>query len=160
MHACMQANLSQSMHACMLAEIKQKHGTAVCTTECRSHAHQTYPLLATRLHHACVRVLALDLRILYQDPTWCRKNRTELCRPGALCRPGCMDRTTRHARAAARRGGGGAAAARRRRPAAAAGPSCRGASPLHYIRRLDMQIFVKTLTGKTITLEVEGSDTM
>merc|ERR1712100_185106 len=33
-------------------------------------------------------------------------------------------------------------------------------SPLHLVLRLrgGMQIFVKTLTGKTITLEVEGSD--
>lgn len=32
----------------------------------------------------------------------------------------------------------------------------------NYIRKLrsTMQIFVKTLTGKTITLEVEGSDTI
>ena len=35
-------------------------------------------------------------------------------------------------------------------------------STLHLVLRLrgGMQIFVKTLTGKTITLEVEGSDTI
>merc|ERR1712032_647714 len=35
-------------------------------------------------------------------------------------------------------------------------------SPLHLVLRLrgGMQIFVKTLTGKTITLEVEPSDTI
>eukprot|EP00731_Ephydatia_muelleri_P024508 Em0016g779a len=33
-------------------------------------------------------------------------------------------------------------------------------STLHLVLRLRMQIFVKTLTGKTITLEVEPSDTI
>ena len=31
---------------------------------------------------------------------------------------------------------------------------------LTFAGRIEMQIFVKTLTGKTITLEVEASDTI
>jgi hypothetical protein len=44
----------------------------------------------------------------------------------------------------------------------ASSPACAAESTLHLVLRLrgGMQIFVKTLTGKTITLEVESSDTI
>lgn len=45
-------------------------------------------------------------------------------------------------------------------PSVSCSTAARDASRTDPLRRHSMQIFVKTLTGKTITLEVESSDTI